>query len=103
MNNELNMNHSIPMTLKVGETVLIEMEDITVPGIVSDKTSVKMDEAGRITAFYDIEHLARPPGAKMWEPTSTRFFQRTDGIIYTPKDHWQLRQVAEQTQKVRGL
>ena len=64
MNNELSMNHSIPMTLKVGETVLIEMEDITVPGIVADKTFVMR---GKVTALYDIEHLARPPGAKMWE------------------------------------
>ena len=87
------------MTLKVGETVLIEMEDITVPGIVLDKTSVKMDEARRITALYDIEHLAHH-GTDMWGTTSTRFFQRTDGTVFTPKDHWQLRQVAEQTQKV---
>ena len=100
MNNELSMNHSIPMTLKVGETVLIEMEDITVPGIVSDKAFIMR---GKVTALYDIEHLARPPGAKMWGTTSTRFFQRTDGTVFTPKDHWRLRQVAEQTQKVRGL
>jgi hypothetical protein len=103
MNNELNMNHSTPMTLKVGETVLIEMEDITVTGIVLNKTSLKMNEARRVTALYDIEHLAHH-GTDMWEPTNTRFFQRTDGTVFTPKANWQLRQqVAEQTQKVRGL
>jgi hypothetical protein len=92
MNNELNMNHSTPMNLKVGETVLIEMEDITVTGIVLNKTSLKMNEARRVTALYDIEHLAH------------HGTDRTDGTVFTPKANWQLRQqVAEQTQKVRGL
>lgn len=76
------------MKLKKDQTVLIDMLDITVTGIVL--TADLLEDNKLCTAMYAVEHLARCPKTEEWHKTKTRFFQRKDDTLFTSKANWSI-------------